>query len=270
MQIRIESGGRLRLRNAPGTPSCRRRCGCSRRRSPLRQAQHDQVISLARLAKRARGGGAGFLVVRLAVDDRGDPVLGVAAHPPPDFHHVAAGRVHHVAAALLDLVHEFRRCAEGRDDDHVVLRQVVVAFAHVLPRQRDDAHLAQVAVHVRVVDDFPDEENPVLRENPARGVGQVDGPLHAVAEAELLRQQHVVFPTEIFPPRSRSFSTIVEWKWIATSAATRSITSGRRTFTRGFFTLLALRSSAGDIVAKPGGTNSFLMSPCARRICCDV
>ena len=48
-----------------------------------------------------------------------------------------------------------------------------------------------------------------------------------------------MLPTVIFPPRSRSFSTIDEWKWMATSAETRSMTSGRRTLTRGFFALFA-------------------------------
>ena len=65
------------------------------------EGEHDEVLAVAILTERAGGGGAGFLVVGLAVDDRGDAVLGVSAHPPPDLHDIAAGGVDHVTTALV-------------------------------------------------------------------------------------------------------------------------------------------------------------------------
>ena len=39
------------------------------------------------------------------------------------------------------------------------------------------------------MDDFPDEENAMVGKDPARGVGEVDGALHAITEAELFGEQ---------------------------------------------------------------------------------
>ena len=52
-----------------------------------------------------------------------------------------------------------------------------------------DVHFTEVAVHIRVVDDFPDEENALLGENPARGVGEIDRAFHPITETELFGQQ---------------------------------------------------------------------------------
>ncbi len=128
-------------------------------------------------------------MVGLAVDDRGDALAGISAHAPPDFHDVATGGVNHITSSFRHLVHERCGGTEGRDDHHVVRTQIGIVSAHIPPWQRDDAHLAQVSIDVGVVDDFTDEENAVVRENPARGVGEVDGAFHAVAKPELFGEQ---------------------------------------------------------------------------------
>ena len=51
-----------------------------------------------------------------------------------------------------------------------------------------DAHGGDLRVHIGVVDDFSQQENPLLRKNLPRGVGQINGPLDAVAKPELLGQ----------------------------------------------------------------------------------
>lgn len=43
-----------------------------------------------------------------------------------------------------------------------------------------------------------------------------------------------------------------EWKWTATSAETRSMTSGRRTLTRGFFALFAASLIGGGYKRESG------------------
>jgi hypothetical protein len=68
----------------------------------------------------------------------------------------------------------------------------------------------------------------------------------------------LVLPMEIRPPASRIRPTIDEWKWAATSAATRSMTSGLRTLTRGrFASLVCSLMDMGDIVRKGARTNPF-------------
>src|SRR5690606_35741059 len=124
-------------------------------------------MAITILAKRTGGSGAGFLMVPLAVDDRGDAVLGEAAYPAPDFHDVAASGIHHVAAGFLDLLHEVRGSAESGDDDDIILGESVIFRAHVLPRQGNDPHIPQLAVYLGVVDDLADQENPVVRKHAA-------------------------------------------------------------------------------------------------------
>lgn len=122
----------------------------------------------------------------LAVDDGGDAVFGVAADAAPDLHDVAAGGIDDVAAEFLDFLHEGGGCAEGRDDDDIVGGEGFVFLAEVLPGEGDDAHFDELAIDFGVVDDFADEEDALIGEDAAGGVGEVDGAFDSIAEAELL------------------------------------------------------------------------------------
>ena len=51
-----------------------------------------------------------------------------------------------------------------------------------------DAHGADLVVHLGVVDDLAEDINRLIGKDLAGGVGQVNGPLDAVAEAEFLGQ----------------------------------------------------------------------------------
>ena len=124
-----------------------------------------------------------------AVDDGGDAIGGVSADPAPDFHHIAAGGVDDAAAAGFDFVDELGGCAEGGDNDDVVLGELVVFGGEFLPWEGDDVHFPEVLVDFRVVDDFADEEDAFVGEDAAGGVGEVDGTFDAVAEAELFGEE---------------------------------------------------------------------------------
>ena len=86
------------------------------------ESQHHQIMSLA-VAERARTGRLGFFVLGLAVNDRRGRFAGVFAHPFPDAHHVAAGGIDNLAAAVLDLLQDRQFGPERRHDDHVVRLQ---------------------------------------------------------------------------------------------------------------------------------------------------
>ena len=82
------------------------------------QVENDEIMTVA-VGAGLRSGGLGFLVLGFAVDDAGDGFLGILAHAFPDTHHVAAGRVHQLAALFLELAAGGHFGAERRDDDGI-------------------------------------------------------------------------------------------------------------------------------------------------------
>ena len=152
------------------------------------QGIDDQVMARA-VGAGLGGGGLGFLVLGFAVDDAGDSFLGVLADPFPDAHHVPAGRVHQLAA----LGHQFgagaHLGAESGDDDHIVGAQARQFLLRGLGGNDLDAHVVNLVVDFRVVNDLAQKINGLgQRKDIAGGVSQVNGPFHAVTKAVFLGQ----------------------------------------------------------------------------------
>ena len=122
------------------------------------------------------------------MDDGGCSGLGVGAHSPPDFHDVATGCIDDIATGGLNLLHESGGSAKGRHDHDVVGSDLVVLLVHLLPGKRDDPHTDQLAVDLGVVDDLTNQENAILRKNPASSVGQIDRAFHPVTKSKCLSQ----------------------------------------------------------------------------------
>ena len=95
----------------------------------------------AAIGPRLRRGGLGFLVLGLAVNDAGDALLGILAHPFPDAHHVAARGVHDDATLGFDLVARGDFGAERRDDHRIAGLQQFQFFIRRLVRNDLDAGL---------------------------------------------------------------------------------------------------------------------------------
>ena len=88
------------------------------------------------------------------------------------------------------------------------------------------AHGVELRVHVRVVDDLPDQEDALRGELGAGFVGVFDGPVHAVAEAELAGQferqvagdegisapANLVYEAAVVVGRERAFDDALEAK----------------------------------------------------------
>ncbi len=68
----------------------------------------------------------------------------------------------------------------------------------VLADQVLDPERADLLVDLGVVDDLAEDEEAAVGEDLCRRVGEVDGPFHAVAKAELLGEFHASHP----PPRA--------------------------------------------------------------------
>ena len=153
--------------------------------------EHDEESSPGML-QGLRGGGHGLFVPRLAVDDRGEPVAGVPPHVLPDVEDRPARRVDERATSLLEAEEHRHGDAECRQDDDVIGSDGVLALAGVA--QEPDAGVPQPVVDPRVVDDLAGEVDGPFRETAARLVRVVDGPVDAVAEAELARQVQAQAP----------------------------------------------------------------------------
>jgi len=133
-------------------------------------------------------GCACFLVPELAVDDRCEPVRGVAAHVLPDVEDGTAGRIDQCAALAIQLLEQLDGDPEGREDHDVIRRERIDRLAGV--GQKSDALSAKLRVDVGVVDDFAGEHDRPLGKPHARLVGVVDGAIDPVTEAELTREMH--------------------------------------------------------------------------------
>jgi hypothetical protein len=148
----------------------------------------------AAVGARLRRGGLGLLVLGLAVDDAGDVILRVLPDAFPDAHHVAAGRVHDHATFGLDVFTGADFGAEGGNDDGITGLQEFEFLVRGLVGNDLDAHVADLVVDLRVVDDFAEHVNGrlwcVLGKIFPRGIGKVDGAFDAVAKAEFLRELH--------------------------------------------------------------------------------
>jgi len=79
--------------------------------------------------------------------------------------------------------------AEGREDHHVLLVQILEPLVRPPVEalgEELDAHLPEPGVHGGVVDHVPRQEDPAVRELLPGLEGVVHGPVHPVAEAELV------------------------------------------------------------------------------------
>ena len=89
------------------------------------EIEHNQVVTLPVLSQRARGGGAGFLMRSLAVDDRGHALGGILADALPDAHHIATGGIDNLAAVGFHRVDHGDLGAERRHDHDILGLEVV-------------------------------------------------------------------------------------------------------------------------------------------------
>src|SRR6185436_5882211 len=89
------------------------------RRGRFTMIEDDEVMS-ASAASRLRCRGLRLFVPVLAVNDRGESLVGVALHVLPDIQHRTARRVDERAAALLEGQQELHRDPECRKNHHVV------------------------------------------------------------------------------------------------------------------------------------------------------
>ncbi len=78
--------------------------------------------------------------------------------------------------------------AERGDDNDVFLSEAVEVIDAARFLELLDAHVAELVVDLGVVDDFAEQVDIVALEILRGGIGEIDGALDAVAEAEGLRQ----------------------------------------------------------------------------------
>ena len=102
------------------------------------QGQNHEVVAFA-VAERAGTGGFGFLMFRLAVNDRGGGFTGIFAHAFPDTHDVAAGGVHDLAAAFFNLLLDRQFRSKSRHNHDVFGTKIGDVRLLIFPHQVLDA-----------------------------------------------------------------------------------------------------------------------------------
>src|SRR5215212_3024509 len=123
------------------------------------------------------------------MDDAGEAARGVTRHALPHREDRPAGRVDHDAPLLLELLDPVYGGTEGGQEDHVFGRETVESLlggAFEAGGEELYPHLAQPVVHGDVVDHVPRYEDAPVRELLPGLEGVVDGPVHPVAEPELV------------------------------------------------------------------------------------
>src|SRR5213593_2755653 len=128
-------------------------------------------------------------MVVLAMNERGEAVARVALDALPHVEHRAARRVDENAPDRPQVLEVLDRDAEGWQDDDIfrVYRREIEARA-ITTIEDIDPHLAQLCVHVRIVNDLADEKDSSIGELAPRLIRVFHCALHAVAEAELARK----------------------------------------------------------------------------------
>ena len=154
----------------------------------IREVENNQEMSLSILPQRARGGGAGFLVGRFAVDDRGHALGGILADAFPDAHHIAAGGVDDLASVGFHRIDHGDLCSECRDDHDILGLEADEVGIRRVGSERVNSQSLDLGVHIGVVNDFAEEKNPAVLENLASRISQIDGAFDAIAKAEFLRE----------------------------------------------------------------------------------
>ena len=145
-----------------------------------------------------RRGGPRLLMRVLAVDHRGESVLGVVLDTLPDVEYRATRRVDQDAADLLELFEVVQRHAEcGQDDDVPRVDGGEVERSVGVRIDEGDSHIGHPLIHVRIMDDLTDEVDVPVREFVHRLVCVVHRPIDAIAEAELLGEADGHIPVRI-------------------------------------------------------------------------
>ena len=148
------------------------------------QVEHHQV------GAGEAAGGEGFLVLHLAVNDRGEGVLFVLFHRVPHLGDPGAGGINDVAAPLAQQLHLLHGGAEGGQDHHITAGNLRKIFHAVFHGDEQHVHVAQVIVDRRVVDDFVGDPDPFSGVVAPGFVGHRHRPLYAPAEPKSFRQPH--------------------------------------------------------------------------------
>src|SRR5262249_21396077 len=150
---------------------------------------HDQIVPvwvLLHLRRRS----SRLLVVVLAVNQRGEPVTCVALDTLPDVEYGTTGGIHENTADLAQRLEIVDGHAEGRHDNDVFWanRAKIERTGRIRTEQNIDAHVPQPVVDERIVNDFADEEDPLVRKLATRLISVLDRPLHPVTESEFARE----------------------------------------------------------------------------------
>ena len=154
----------------------------------LLEIQHDHKMSGSITAQSPRGCGSRLLMCGLAMNDRSDPLGGILPDAFPDAHHISAGCIYDLATMSLHCVDYGHLGSECWHNDDIISFQVLQVRIGRVCGEMLNAERIHLGIHIRVVNDFTQKKNPLVGKNLPCRIGQIDGPLNAVAKTEFLCQ----------------------------------------------------------------------------------
>src|SRR6185437_15615139 len=145
----------------------------------------DHDVAPTRILGHLARGGLGLFVIGLAMNQRGEAVLGIRLDPLPDVEHRSAGRIHQHAPQVAEALEVFHSHAERGHEHDVSCNDVrEIEFSALGTVEKLHAHGTELGVDVGIVDDLADQEDPRVGELGAGLVGVFDRAVDAVTEAE--------------------------------------------------------------------------------------
>jgi hypothetical protein len=125
------------------------------------------------------------------MNDGGEALSRVLVDSLPDEENGAASRVHQDASDILELLEVLDGDPKGGEEHHVggLYRGKVEPPTRIGIKEANP-HVSHALVHMGIVNDLTDKKYCLIWKFLSSLVGIVDGPVHAITEAELLGQAH--------------------------------------------------------------------------------
>ena len=152
----------------------------------LREIENHQIVAFAVTTECAGSRGHGFLMSRLPMDDAGNLLGSVLAHPLPNTHDISTRGVDNLTSSRFDCLHRGNLRTEGGHDDHVLHHELRDLCVVRVSGKIANAHGGELGIYLWVVNDLAQQRNATIRKHLSRRVGEVDRTFDSVAKTKLL------------------------------------------------------------------------------------
>ena len=123
----------------------------------LLEIENHQIVAFAVTTERTRSRRHGFLMSRLPVDDAGNLLGSVLAHPLPNTHDISTRGVHNLTSSRFDRFDGGKLRTEGGNDHDILSHELRDLRVVRVRGQIANAHGGELGVYLRVVNDLAEQ-----------------------------------------------------------------------------------------------------------------